>query len=68
MRRINWRLIGFSVFLIVLAVGFYFIMLMNASVSLDPAELMRLTGQVSGAAIGISIVLIIFGLIGKKAQ
>lgn len=66
MRRINWRMISGGVFLIVLAVGFYFIMLANVSASTDPAELMRLTGQISGGAIGVSVVMIIAGLIGKK--
>lgn len=66
MRRINWRMISGGVFLIVLAVGFFFIMSTNASASTDPRELMRLAGQISGAAIGVSVVLIIIGLIGKK--
>ena len=39
----------------------------NASASTDPQELMRLAGQISGGAIGVSVVLIILGLIGKKA-
>ncbi len=34
--------------------------------STDLVEMMRIIGQTSGAAIGISIVLIIFGLLGKK--
>jgi hypothetical protein len=33
----------------------------------DPAALMRAVGQVSGAVGGISIAMIIVGLIGKKA-
>jgi hypothetical protein len=67
MRRINWRMISGGVFLIVFAVGFFFIMSSNASASTDPQELLRLTGQISGVAIGVSVVLIIIGLIGKKA-
>jgi len=67
MRRINWRLIATGVLFIVLAVVFFFIMSANASASTDPQELMRLTGQASGVAIGVSVVLIIFGFIGKKA-
>jgi hypothetical protein len=66
MRRVNWRMISGGVFLIVLAVGFFFIMSFNASASTDPQELMRLAGQISGGAIGVSVVLIILGLIGKK--
>jgi hypothetical protein len=66
MRRINWRMIGGGVFLMILAVVFYFIMILNASASTDPAELMRFVGQLSGGAIGISVVLILIGFIGKK--
>ena len=67
MRRINWRMISGGVFLIVLAVVFFFIMSSNASMSTDPQEMMRLAGQISGGAIGVSVVMIIIGLIGKKA-
>jgi hypothetical protein len=35
--------------------------------STDPVEFMRLIGQVSGVVGGVSIALILFGLIGKKA-
>ena len=66
MRRINWRMISGGVFLLVLAVVFFFIMSANVSMSTDPQELMRLTGQISGGAIGVSVVMIILGLIGKK--
>jgi hypothetical protein len=59
-------MIGTGVFLIVLAVVFFFVMSANASASMDPQEWMRLTGQISGGAIGISAVMIIVGLIGKK--
>jgi len=60
-------MISGGVFLIVLAVVFFFIMLSNVSMSTDPQELMRLVGQISGGAIGVSVVMIIIGLIGKKA-
>jgi hypothetical protein len=66
MRRRNWRIIIAGLFLIVLAVGFFFFMLTVASSSTDPVELMRTVGTVSGAAIGISVALILIGLIGKK--
>lgn len=66
MRRINWRMIIGGVFLIVMAVGFFLIMSANVSASTDPQELMRLTGQISGGAIGVSVVMILIGLIGKK--
>ena len=67
MRRINGRMISGGVFLIVLAVVFFFIMSSNASMSTDPQEMMRLASQISGGAIGVSVVMIIIGLIGKKA-
>jgi hypothetical protein len=41
-------------------------MLANAGRSTDPAELVRLTGTISGTAFGLSVVMIIIGLIGKK--
>jgi hypothetical protein len=37
-----------------------------ASTSLDPVELMKTVGSASGTVGGISVVLIIIGLIGKK--
>jgi len=58
-------IVGFV--LIVLALGFYFFMLSIASTSTDPMALMQTVGTVSGAAVGISLVMIIIGLIGKKA-
>jgi hypothetical protein len=66
MRRKNWRIIIVGFVLIVLALGFYFFMLSIASTSNDPVALMQTVGTVSGAAIGISLVMIIIGLIGKK--
>lgn len=52
--------------LILLALGFYFFMLSMASTSTDPAGLMQTVGTVAGAVVGISLVMIIIGLIGKK--
>jgi hypothetical protein len=66
MRRRNWRVILTGFVLIVLAIGFYFFMLTVASQSTDPVALMQTVGTVSGAAIGISVAMIIVGLIGKK--
>jgi len=67
MRSKNWRIILVGFVLIVMALGFYFFMLSIAPISNDPAALMQTVGTVSGAAIGISLVMIIIGLIGKKA-
>lgn len=67
MRRRNWRVVFTGLGLAILAVVFYFIMLTVAPQSMDPVEVMRLTGSASGTAIGVSIVIIIIGLVGKKA-
>jgi len=67
MRQKNWRLVIFGFVLIIAAVGFYFFMLTLAPQSTDPVALARMVGQVSGVVIGVSTVLIIVGLIGKKA-
>jgi hypothetical protein len=66
MRRKNWRLVIVGCVLIVLAVGFYFYMLSMAPRSTDPKTLMQTVGQVSGVVCGISIAMILVGLIGKK--
>lgn len=67
MRRRNWRLVIFGIFLIVLAGGFYLWMLALTPQSTDPVELMRTAGGAAGTVIGVSVALIIVGLIGKKA-
>jgi type VI protein secretion system component VasF len=66
MRRKNWRMVVVGIVLIVLAVGFFFYMWSMAAKSNDPAALMQTVGTVSGAVGGISLVMIIIGLIGKK--
>jgi len=45
---------------------FFFFMLSVASKSNDPVALMRTVGTVAGAVGGISLVMIIIGLIGKR--
>jgi hypothetical protein len=67
MRRRNWRVVSAGVLLIVMALAFYFVMVANAGSSTNPLELMQLTGALSGGAIGLSVAMIIIGLIGKKA-
>jgi hypothetical protein len=66
MRRKNWRIVVVGFVLIVMALGFYFYMLSIASKSNDPVALMQTVGAVSGAVGGLSLALIIVGLIGKK--
>jgi len=68
MRKKNWRLVFTGLLFLVLAAAFFFLMLTLAPQSTDPAELLRLSGQVSGAVGGVSVVLILYGLIGKKVK
>jgi hypothetical protein len=67
MRRKNWRLVVVGFVLIVMALGFFCYMWSVASKSNDPVVLMHTVGTVAGAVGGISFVMIIIGLIGKKA-
>lgn len=67
MRRINWRLVIFGGLLLMMALGFFFFMMTIAPSSTDPVELMRTVGSASGTVGGVSVVLIIVGLIGKKS-
>jgi len=67
MRKRNWRVVIVGIVLIVLAVLFFFFMLSMAPKSNDPVALMRTVGTVSGVVGGLAIVMIIVGLIGKKA-
>ena len=66
MRKRNWRLIVVGFVLGLLALGFFVFMLSMMSRSNDPAALLQTVGAVSGGVGGISLVMIVFGLIGKK--
>jgi hypothetical protein len=66
MRRKNWRVVTAGMVLIVMALVFFLFMLSIASKSNDPAALFQTVGTVVGAVGGISLVMIIIGLIGKK--
>jgi len=66
MRRKNWRIVVVGFVLFIMALAFYFFMLSIASKSNNPVALMQTVGQVSGAIGGLSLVMIIIGLIGKK--
>jgi len=52
--------------LIAVALVFFFFMMTVASKSNDPVALMQTVGTVSGVVGGISLVMIIIGLIGKR--
>jgi len=67
MRQRNWRLIAVGTVLLVLAVLFFLSMRDMTSWSNDPVALMRAVGEVSGGIAGVSLVMIVFGLIGRKA-
>jgi len=67
MRKRNWRLIIVGVGLLGAAGLFFLAMMGMVPKSNAPAALMRTVGQVSGVVGGISIAMIIVGLIGKKA-
>jgi hypothetical protein len=66
MRRKNWRVVIAGVFLIIMALVFFLFILSIASKSNDPVALFQTAGTVVGAVGGISLVMIIIGLIGKK--
>ena len=66
MRRKNWRIVVVGFVLIVIALAFYVYMLSIASKSNDPVALMQTVGTVAGVIGGLSVVMIIIGLIGKK--
>lgn len=66
MRRRNMRIVIVGVVLLVMALGFFVFMRSIASTSNDPVSLMQTVGIVTGVVTGISIVMIIAGLIGKR--
>ena len=66
MRRKNWRIVIVGLILIFISLGFFLFMLSFAPKSNDPVALMQTVGTVAGAVGGISLVMIIIGLIGKR--
>ena len=68
MRRRNWRIVFTGFLFIAMAIGFFLFMMTIAPQSTDPVELLRIVGSVSGTVIGVSVAMIIVGLIGKKVQ
>ncbi|HEX3808566.1 MAG TPA: hypothetical protein VHW02_02605 [Rhizomicrobium sp.] len=69
MRQKNWRLVIVGSVLIVLAIAFFFGMEIGlAPQSSDPKTMMETVGQVSGILIAIGVVMIAFGIIGKKQK
>lgn len=66
MRQKNWRIVIVGLVLIVIALAFYFFMLSMAPKSNDPAALMQTVGTVAGVVCGLSVAMIVIGLIGKR--
>jgi hypothetical protein len=66
MRKKNWRIVTVGVVLVIIALAFFLFMLSIASKSNDPAALMQTVGTVCGVVGGISLVMIVFGLVGKR--
>ena len=67
MRKKNWRIVMVGAVLVVIALAFFLFMLSIASRSNDPAALMQTVGTVAGVVSGISLVMIVLGLVGKRA-
>jgi hypothetical protein len=68
MRMRNNRLVVVGLALIVLAVAFFlYFMAVMATKSNDPTQMMTTVGQAAGAVGGIGFVMVIFGMIGRKA-
>lgn len=68
MRQRNWRLVIVGIFFIVIAFAIFIFVPSLGAYSTDPVEFTRLIGQISQFVIGISVALIIFGLIGTKPK
>lgn len=67
MRQKNWRVVIVGAVLIGLALVFVLVMMSLAPQSTDPQALMETVGATAGVVVGISVAMIIYGLIGKKA-
>jgi hypothetical protein len=68
MRQRNWRLVIVgAVLLNFIAPVFFIVMLTMSFKSNDPTAMMQVVGQVAGVVGGIGLVMMIFGLIGKKS-
>ena len=68
MRTRNWRFIITGLIFLGLSIGFFFFMQTIAAQSTDPVEFMRIVGQAAGVGTGISLVMIVAGLIGKTSN
>jgi hypothetical protein len=67
MRQRNWRLVIVGIFFIVIAFAIFLFVPSLGAYSTDPVEFTRIIGSVSEVIIGVSVALIVIGLIGKKS-
>ena len=68
MRQRNWRLVVLGIFFIVIGFAIFLFVPSLGAYSTDPVEFTRLIGQVAQVVIGVSVAMIIFGLIGAKPK
>jgi hypothetical protein len=68
MRQKNLRVVITGAVMILLAGCFFAYMTTLAPRSNDPVEMLRTVGQVSGAVAGLGLVMIVYGLIGRKVK
>lgn len=66
MRQRNWRLVIVGIFFIVIGFAVFLFVPSLGAYSTDPVEFTRLIGQIAQVIIGVSVALIVIGLIGKK--
>jgi hypothetical protein len=67
MRHRNWRLVMVGIVMIAGAAAFFVGMQATAPRSTDPVALMEIVGQVSGVVGALGLVMLAFGLVGRKA-
>jgi uncharacterized membrane protein YozB (DUF420 family) len=68
MRRRNWRIVIVGVGLLVLSAAFFLGVSTLVPKSNDPVTLLRTIGEVSGVVGALSLVMILFGLIGRTSK
>jgi hypothetical protein len=68
MRQRNWRLVIVGIFFIVIGFAIFIFVPSLGAYSTDPVEFTRLIGQIAQFVIGVSVAMIIFGLIGTKPK
>jgi len=65
MRQKSWRVVSVGALLLMLAVGYFIVMMGVAPHSNDPEKLMQTVGEVSGVVGGVSLMMLAIGLIGR---